>query len=118
MNPNELRAALARGENIMAMLRREHGARINSEEFIEASYDLRAGTDIEQLEDPEHAQYVRDSAGEIARLLRQYGQPASLLEAGVGEAATLSHVLQLTFTGSIFVGLEFIAPNNGSLRKA
>ena len=104
MNPNELRAALARGENIMAMLRREHGARINSEEFIEASYDLRAGTDIEQLEDPEHAQYVRDSAGEIARLLRQYGQPASLLEAGVGEAATLSHVLQ--FYGSEAVNVH------------
>jgi hypothetical protein len=94
MNPSELRAAWVRGENLMALLRQQHGSNINTEEFIEASYDLRAGLDIESMEDRAHATYVRDSAGEIARLLQQYGQPSSLLEAGVGEAATLSYVLK------------------------
>ncbi|MFY9983740.1 MAG: class I SAM-dependent methyltransferase [Chthoniobacterales bacterium] len=94
MNPSELRAAWARGENLMALLRKQCGLEINTEEFIELSYDLRAGVDIDDMEDPVLAQYVRDSASAIARLLHQYGQPTSLLEAGVGEATTLSHVLK------------------------
>jgi len=94
MNPSELRAAWARGENLMALLRKQHGSHINTQESIEVSYDLRAGIDIECMEDRAHATYVRDSAGEIARLLQQYGRPSSLLEAGVGEATTLTYVLK------------------------
>jgi len=94
MSPSELRAALANGENIMALLRKRYGSQLNTEEFIEISYDLRAGMETDFLKDPAHAQYVKESAVELARLLHQYGEPTSYLEAGVGEATTLSYLLQ------------------------
>jgi SAM-dependent methyltransferase len=94
MSPSELRAALANGENIMALLRKRYGTQVNTEEFIEISYDLRAGMETDFLKDPAHAQYVKESAAELARLLHQYGEPTSYLEAGVGEATTLSYLLQ------------------------
>lgn len=94
MSPSELRAALANGENIMALLRKRYGSQFNTEEFIEISYDLRAGMETDFLKDPAHGQYVKDSAAELARVLCQYGEPTSYLEAGVGEATTLSYLLQ------------------------
>jgi SAM-dependent methyltransferase len=94
MNPTELRAAYARGENIMALLKRDFGTLINTEEIIEISYDLQAGSYVTAMENPVHAANVSNAAAEIARILHEYGQPISLLEAGVGEATTMARVLQ------------------------
>lgn len=93
MNPSELKAAYERGENISALLRKSFGSLINTEDLIEISYDLQAGSYIRAMQDQAHAAYVDDYAREIARLLHQYGTPISLLEAGVGEATTLARVL-------------------------
>jgi SAM-dependent methyltransferase len=94
MNPSELKAAYERGENIIALLRKKFGSLINTEEFIEISYDLQAGSYISAMEDPVYAAIVQNYAGEIARILRTYGAPTSLLEAGVGEATTMARVLK------------------------
>jgi hypothetical protein len=94
MNPSELKAAYERGENINALLRKNFGSLINTEEIIEISYDLQAGSYIGAMQNPVHAAHVDNYAREIARLLHQYGSPSSLLEAGVGEATTLARVLQ------------------------
>src|SRR5215471_16891656 len=94
MIPTELKAAYERGENIIALLRKKYHSLINTEELIEISYDLQAGSYIRALQDPFHASHVQNYAREIARLLHQYGNPTSLLEAGVGEATTLACVLQ------------------------
>lgn len=94
MNPSELRAAYERGENIAALLREQFRSLINTEEIIELSYDLQAGSYVTAMEDPVIAATVSEYATEVARLLHQYGQPASLLEAGVGEATTMTRVLQ------------------------
>jgi hypothetical protein len=94
MSPSELRAAYARGENIAALLRKQFGSMINTEEIIEISYDLQAGSYVTAMEDRAVAAIVSEYAGEIAHILRQYGEPISLLEAGVGEATTLARVLQ------------------------
>jgi hypothetical protein len=94
MNPSELKAAYERGENIIGLLRKKFGSLINSEEFIEISYDLQAGSYISAMENPIVAAKAENYAGEIARILREYGAPTSLLEAGVGEATTLAWVLK------------------------
>jgi hypothetical protein len=93
MNPTELKAAYERGENIIALLRKKFGSPINTEEFIEISYDLQAGSYISAMENSVNAAKVQNYAGEIARILRKYGAPTSLLEAGVGEATTMAWVL-------------------------
>ncbi len=94
MNPAELKAAYARGENITALLRKQFGSLINTEEIIELSYDLQAGSYVAAMQDSAVAANVNEYAAEIARLLLQYGGPSSLLEAGVGEATTMARVLQ------------------------
>jgi hypothetical protein len=98
MKPSELKAAYERGENISAILRKSFGSLINTEEIIEISYDLQAGSYIRAMQNPSHASQVGLYAREIARLLHQYGSPTSLLEAGVGEATTLARVL-LSYQG-------------------
>lgn len=94
MNPTELKAAYERGENISAVLRKKFGSLINTEELIEISYDLQAGSYIAAMGDPVHAAHIKNYAGEIARILRQFGAPTSLLEAGIGEATTMAPVLR------------------------
>jgi len=94
MNPSELKAAYERGENISAILRKSFGSLINTEELIEISYDLQAGSYVRAMQNPVNASHVNNYAREIAHLLHQYGRPTSLLEAGVGEATTLARVLQ------------------------
>jgi hypothetical protein len=94
MNPSELRAAYERGENVIALLREKFGTLSNTEEFIEISYDLQAGSYIAAMENPVFAEKLQNYAGNLARILREYGAPTSLLEAGVGEATTMALVLR------------------------
>lgn len=96
-----LKQAFARGENISALLRAENEGRTNSEAIIEAAYDLQAGTYVAR-QGPEASRiYKRGYAAEIVRVIQRFCQPASILEAGVGEATTLSYVLQALGTPSI-----------------
>jgi Methyltransferase domain len=103
MNPSELRTAYARGENVSALLRKHLGSLINTEEIIELSYDLQAGSYVAAMQNPAVAASVGEYAGEVAHILRRYGQPTSLLEPGVGEATTMARVLQAYGVGAMEV---------------
>ena len=90
----------ARGENVMQSLRRlgreagEQGTEAtgdqpqNSVEDIMISYDFQAGTYIRGYE--QNPAYLERYTDEVARVFGQLGPMGTLLEAGCGEATTLS----------------------------
>lgn len=90
----DLKQAYARGENITSLLRSQSGDSVNSETIIETAYDLQAGTYVASQQQPDRREVKRLYTDEIVKILKRLGQPASILEAGVGEATTLSYVLQ------------------------
>lgn len=92
--PRELKELYAKGQNISAFLRRERGVEHNSSEIIEISYDLQTGSYIAALEDRGMSQYNEAYTREIAGTILSLCSPGSILEAGVGEATTLSGVLR------------------------
>tara|TARA_A100000171_G_C2136121_1_gene150380 strand:+ start:1133 stop:2038 length:906 start_codon:yes stop_codon:yes gene_type:complete len=91
------------GENISRLLRDEEGN--NTEGIVELAYDLQSGSYIEALNDPEVLQFKRDYGKLIASTIREFCEPGSILEAGVGEATTLAFVLQV-LTETISFGFD------------
>lgn len=80
------------GGNVMALFRELEGASTNSLRAIQTSYDLQAGSYIQRLErDPAYDALMERYTTTVAALLDGLG-PASLMEAGVGEATILSKV--------------------------
>ena len=75
-------------------MRQEKGTDWNSEEIIEIAYDLQAGTYTDVMRDVAVAQHKKEYAEQIAVTILAYCKPTSIMEAGVGEATTLSGVLE------------------------
>ena len=93
--PRELKELFERGVNISEYLRERAGVEDNTSEIIDAAYDLQSGMYVRRAAtDPELMAFKRKWGAAIARLLLDLGQPHTLLEAGVGEATTLSAVLR------------------------
>ncbi|OGQ00908.1 MAG: methyltransferase type 11 [Deltaproteobacteria bacterium RBG_19FT_COMBO_60_16] len=92
--PRELQKLYEQGMNISAFLRDERGAERNTKEIIELSYELQSGSYIAAMKDDSMVQYQRNYSAEIAKVMTSLCSPTSLLEAGVGEATTLSDVLK------------------------
>ncbi len=92
--PRELQALYKQGKNITQLLREEHGLQHNSDEIIEIAYDLQTGSYIAAMENAEMNSHKRDYTAEIAKTILTLCKPRSILEAGVGEATTLSGVLE------------------------
>jgi uncharacterized protein YbaR (Trm112 family) len=78
----------ARGENLIAHLRTLENRDHNTVEDILISYDFQAGTYIQAYES--NPDYLNRYTAELAVLLGSIGSFGSLLEAGCGEATTLS----------------------------
>lgn len=94
MTPRELRAAYERGENIMALLRKEENAARNDEGMIELSYDLQAGSYVHAIvRNPAQDEFKRQYCGAMAEVLKPLGPCTSILEAGVGEATIFKYLL-------------------------
>jgi len=93
VTPRELKDAYLRGENITTLLRRQAGLDHNTAEIIEVAYDLQAGSYVAAMEAPDMVAHKVLYAAEIARVIADLTAPSSVLEAGVGEATTLSGVL-------------------------
>jgi len=91
--PRELKALFEQGSNISGHLRQQEAVLRNTEEIIEVAYDLQAGSYIAAMKDATTSKYQNDYTGELGRTIRSLCRPASILEAGVGEATTLSGVL-------------------------
>lgn len=94
MTPRRLKALYEQGANVSALLRAEKASRHNDEEIIEIAYDLQSGSYAALMRDPDMAGFQAAYAAEIAATVRARCRPASILEAGVGEATTLSGVLE------------------------
>lgn len=92
--PRELKALYEQGTNISERMRRERGLQDNTPEIIETAYDLQTGSYIDATRDPAYAQRQADRTKEIAKTLLSLCRPASILEAGVGEATTLAPVVR------------------------
>lgn len=91
--PRELQALYQQGRNITQLLRGEQGLPRNTAEIIEVAYDLQTGSYIAAMQDAAMAEHKRAYASELARMILSLCEPASILEAGVGEATTLAGVL-------------------------
>lgn len=94
ITPRELQAMYKRGENLSMALRQSAGTDRNTEEIIEWSYDIQAGSYVKAMRSPEFATHKQKYTTEIACRLRSLALAHSVLEAGVGEATTLSGVLR------------------------
>lgn len=93
MTPRELKALYEQRQSITEHLRRETGIDGNTEDIIEIAYDLQTGSYIAALDDPTAAKHQAEYTEEVARTIRGLCEPASVLEAGVGEATTFAGVL-------------------------
>jgi hypothetical protein len=88
----EIRGVYERGENIMRWVNRREGAAGNSVTAILYSYDMQAGSYVEQLRDPA-VREVKQQLGEYLATILDEISPESLLEAGVGEATSFVPIL-------------------------
>lgn len=105
MTGRELQNQFNRGENISSLLRTTSGLDHNSEESIEISYDLQAGSYIQNMTEVVYAENKKKYCQEIAHKIAQLDNPRTILEAGVGEGTTLSgviHGLNLNHSTAIY----------------
>lgn len=87
----DVKALYDKGVNIMKLFRDLESETSNSLRAILVSYDMQAGSYVEYLSDPNHMDFVDNYTKAIARILDQMNCH-SVLEAGVGEATTLTNV--------------------------
>lgn len=92
--PKQLKSLYEQGENISAFLRNEQNLKHNTREIIEISYDLQTGSYTSAMKKKTIATHKEEYSREIAKTILSLCNPASILEAGVGEATTLSGVLK------------------------
>lgn len=104
--PRELKALYEQGVNITQQLRQEKGLQHNTDEIIEIAYDLQAGSYAKGMDVPEKAEYTRRYTEELARRLLFLCKPASIMEAGIGEATTFSGVMQNIGDGVVGYGFD------------
>lgn len=94
MTPQQIKSAFDEGKNITELLRQFEGSAVNTDEIIEIAYDLQSGSYIAGIADPAYRRHKERYGAAMAELITRGGHPGSLLEAGVGEATTLSYVIE------------------------
>ena len=92
--PRGLQALYKKNINITQLLRAERNLQHNSYEMIEIAYDLQAGSYIANLKNSKNQEVQKKYTAKIASTILSLCEPKSILEAGVGEATTLSGVLE------------------------
>lgn len=107
ITPRELKTLYDKGENIMALLRREAGVDQNMEHTIEVSYDLQAGSYVAAMSVPRMVEHKQNYTSELAAQIRALCHPTYVLEAAIGEATTLSGVMKhLSLTNILAFGFD------------
>lgn len=104
--PRELQALYREGRNIIQLLKQESGVEANTDDIIEMAYELQSGSYIRAMTHPEFAEHKRLYSQEIARRILALCEPQSVMEAGVGEATTLSGVLSNLPPGTASYGFD------------
>lgn len=94
ISTRELNEMYQQGHNITRLLRGLKNIEFNTEEVIETAYDLQTGSYIAAMEDEAMVEYMQRYSRKIAGTILSLCAPTSILEAGVGEATTLSHVIK------------------------
>jgi len=79
------------GENIMQYLKDSKNIDHNTNEFIQTSYDMQAGSYIDYVEG--HKEFWEKYTSAFAQVLNKYPSN-TILEVGVGEATTLVHTMR------------------------
>lgn len=92
ISQKELLERYNNGENISDLLRSEMNVSKNTENIIERSYDLQAGSYVQLMNDNEFRLKKDKYSARIAQVILEYIKPTRILEAGVGEATTLANV--------------------------
>ncbi|MBI2357203.1 class I SAM-dependent methyltransferase [Candidatus Dojkabacteria bacterium] len=81
-----------KGENIIKLLKTSLGTTQNSDDIIMTSYDLQSGKYIENSQT--YFEYNEKYTSAIAKVVNNLTtEKSSIMEAGVGEATTLTHVI-------------------------
>lgn len=93
MTPKIIAEAYARGENVTELMRVNSGRDQNTEDIIEAAYDLQSGSYIDALKQPDFLEYKIKYGAAIASEILDLVAPLSILEPGIGEGTTLTFVL-------------------------
>lgn len=93
-SPRYLKELFHQGQNITEYLRHETGLNHNTREIIEISYDLQSGSYSAAMKDQKMSKFKEEYSKEIAKVIQLFCEPESIMEAGVGEATTLSGVIQ------------------------
>lgn len=93
ITPAFLKSLYEKGENITSFLKENTNSTVNSEEIIEVSYDLQSGSYIELMQDSKFSARKDEYAKTLVDIISGLCDPTSLLEAGIGEATTLSGVI-------------------------
>lgn len=94
IKPKYLSELFKDGYNIMEYLRNEDKVDYNTSKMIELSYDLQSGSYIASMSKPEIANNKKEYTAELAKVILSLCKVDSILEAGIGEATTLSGVLK------------------------
>ena len=88
---SEIRRLYRHGVNVMDYLRGKLGTKYNTEQLVEASYDLQAGSYVEYVED--HREHESLYQRQVAEVLAAVIAPGdSIADVGTGEMTTLSPV--------------------------
>ena len=90
----EMQRIYKNGENIIAHGKGADG--MVQSEYIEASYDLQAGSYIEGLNDPVLAEHHKNYVQALAKVidtLSQSEESQAILEAGIGDGITLANLI-------------------------
>jgi ubiquinone/menaquinone biosynthesis C-methylase UbiE len=90
---NELRRLFSQRISLMETLRARKNETGNSQTTISYSYDIQAGSYTEIAASPEYREVLFHSAGLLGQIISSL-KPTSVLDAGTGEATTLSAVLR------------------------
>jgi len=93
MTPRDLQKRYEQGENVSKILRKRKKTLSNDEEIIEVAYDILTGHYTEMMRVPEKKEKREELTKEITDEILKLCTPTSILEPGVGEGTTLSHMM-------------------------
>ncbi|WP_062266696.1 class I SAM-dependent methyltransferase [Endozoicomonas arenosclerae] len=93
-NPDELKRMYDQGKNISAYLRETNGLAQNNSAIIEQAYDLQSGSYSSSMSQTVMQQHKQEYTSEIVEIFQSLCSPETVMEAGVGEATTLSGVIK------------------------
>lgn len=96
MTPKELKEKYLNGDNITHILRELYASKENTDAIIELAYDLQSGNYVKGMKDEHKTFELRDKyIEEVMTVIKEYTPaPKSFFKGGVGEAVTLTPMLQ------------------------